>query len=250
MSNVIIEKTRNIGFITLNRVDRHNSLVPDFLNEIIKAVNSMSKDDSISVIIMKANGKTFSTGGDVSAFYDHIDDIEDYSKSVVGSLNRLIMTMIDCEKPIVTAVHGLVTGGSIGLVLASDIVVLSTKATFTPYYATVGYSPDGGWTALLKEIIGQKRVSHLLMTDSTITAEQALDWGMASYVVPHDDLYRKSEEIADRISSLKKGSIANAKKLLWDRESILLNLENEFVKFLEQITSSEGKQGMKAFLTK
>jgi 2-(1,2-epoxy-1,2-dihydrophenyl)acetyl-CoA isomerase len=250
MSNVIIEKTNDIGFITLNRVERHNSLVPDFLDEIIQAINSLSIDDSISVIIMKANGRTFSTGGDVSAFYDHIDDIENYSKSVVGSLNSLIMAMIDCEKPIVAAVHGMVTGGSIGLVLASDIVILSSKATFTPYYATVGYSPDGGWTALLKEIVGQKRVSHILMTDSTITADQALDWGIASYVVSQDDLYEKSKEIAVKISTLKQGSVAKTKKLLWNREAVLSGLECEINKFIEQITSSEGKQGMKEFLKK
>ena len=153
MNDVKIDKIGNIGTITLNRVDRHNSLVPSFLEDLIRSINHMSKDESISVVMMRANGKTFSTGGDVSAFYDHIDDLESYSISVVGSLNTLIMAMIDCEKPIVTAVHGMVTGGSIGLVLASDIVLLSAKATFTPYCAAVGYSLDGGWIALLTEVI-------------------------------------------------------------------------------------------------
>lgn len=250
MNDVKIDKIGNIGYITLNRVDRHNSLVPSFLDDLIRSINDMSNDKSISVVIVKANGKTFSTGGDVSAFYDHMDDLESYSISVVGSLNALIVAMIDCEKPIVTAVHGMVTGGSIGLVLASDIVLLSTNATFTPYYATVGYSPDGGWTALLKETIGQKRLSRILMTDSTITAGEALDWGMASYVVPHDDLYRKSEEVAARIAALKQGSIAKTKKLLWNREAVLAGLECEFSKFLEQVTSKEGKLGMKDFLRK
>lgn len=248
MSTVIMNKEGAIGYVILNRVDRHNSLVTEFLVDIRKAINTFSDDSEVKAIILKANGKTFSTGGDVASFYKNRDHIKEYSESIVGSLNVLIMTMIDCPKPIIAAVHGMVTGGSMGLVLASDIVLVSPKTTFTPYYSTVGYSPDGGWAVLLKEIIGAKRTAEIIMTDATITAEQSVNWGIASKIVELTSIDDEANRIATRIASLKMGSISRTKKLLWNRESVLTGLDMELRSFIDQISTDEGMQGMKDFL--
>ena len=248
MGDVIIEQRERVGFITLNRVKRNNALVPEFLEEIREGIKRLDADKSLCAIILKAEGKVFSTGGDVKGFYNHRQDLKMYSESVVGLLNQLIMDMIHCSKPIITAVNGMVTGGSMGLVLASDIVLLSPRATFTPYYATVGFSPDGGWTALLKEMIGIKRAANILMTDTTITPKDALDWGIASKVIEEKSLYEEAEKIAKRISTLKKGSLQNTKKLLWNEKKVVADLEKEKKAFIEQISGDEGQTGMKEFL--
>src|SRR5512137_114416 len=121
MSQLILLETRdNIATLTLSRPERHNSLVPEFLREILNAVAHVGAQAEVRALVLQANGRSFSTGGDVRAFYDHRDNIEPYAHDVVGLLNQVIVALVRLPMPIVVAVHGLVTGGSLGLVLASD----------------------------------------------------------------------------------------------------------------------------------
>ncbi|WP_423836708.1 enoyl-CoA hydratase-related protein [Stutzerimonas stutzeri] len=89
---------------------------------------------------MDAAGTSFFTGGDVAGLYDTPRaDRHTYASTVAGTLNKVIGQLLELPVPTITAVHGMVTGGSIGLVLASDIVVAGPKASFAPW-ATAGQS--------------------------------------------------------------------------------------------------------------
>ncbi|MCI0477683.1 MAG: enoyl-CoA hydratase/isomerase family protein, partial [Anaerolineales bacterium] len=207
MSNLVLLDARNqIATLTLNRPERHNSLVPELLREMLAALDYVEQSGA-RALILQANGRSFSTGGDVYAFYDQRDQIETYAREIVGLLNQVIVVMARLPVPIVAAVHGIVTGGSLGLVLASDIVLVAPEASFTPYYSVVGFSPDGGWTAMLPEIIGQKRASEILMLNKTISAEQAVAWGIANRIVTRDQIRDEARAAADTIAQKKWESI-------------------------------------------
>src|SRR5512137_29444 len=174
---ILLEARDNIATLTLNRPEQHNSLVPEFLRDMLNTVAQVSAQTEARALVLQANGRSFSTGGDVRAFYDHSDNIEPYARDVVGLLNQVIVALVRLPVPIIAAVHGIVTGGSLGLTLAADIVLVAPEASFTPFYSVVGFSPDGGWTAMLPLLIGQKRASEILMLNRTILAEQAVQWG-------------------------------------------------------------------------
>ena len=143
--------------ITLNRPQRHNALVPELLDGL-RAALARCREDRPAALILDAEGRSFSTGGDVGGFYDTPRaERHDYASRVVGTLNAVILDLLSLPLPTVAAVHGMVTGGSVGLVLACDIVVAGPRASFAPWYTRVGYSPDGGWTALMPERIGRAR---------------------------------------------------------------------------------------------
>jgi 2-(1,2-epoxy-1,2-dihydrophenyl)acetyl-CoA isomerase len=250
MSDLVLLETHNqIATLTLNRPERHNSLVPEFLREMLNALEQVSKQTELRALVLQANGRSFSTGGDVQAFYDHRDNIEPYAKEVVGLLNQVIIAMAKMPMPIVAAVHGIVTGGSIGLVLAADIVLVAPEASFTPFYSVVGFSPDGGWTAMLPSIIGRKRAGEVLMLNQTITAEQAVQWGFANRIVPANQIRDQARIVAESITQKKWGSIQRTKRLLWrDADALAASLEQERRKFCEQIVTGEALNGMEAFL--
>jgi 2-(1,2-epoxy-1,2-dihydrophenyl)acetyl-CoA isomerase len=146
-------------------------------------------------------------------------------------------------------VHGIVTGGSLGLVLASDMVLVAPEASFTPYYSIVGFSPDGGWTAMLPLLIGQKRASEILMLNRTITAEQAVQWELANQIVAADRIRDEARAVAESIAQKKRGSIQRTKRLLWqDADALAARLEEERARFCEQIVTAEAREGMEAFL--
>ncbi len=248
-SGVQIETGGAIGTITLNRPRRHNSLVPELLQELVEGLAELREREDLRVMVLQANGRSFSTGGDVRAFHEHRDRAEAYSARLVGLLNQAILLLLEFPVPVVAAVHGIVTGGSLGLVLASDIVLLAPGAGFTPYYPVVGFSPDGGWTALLPRLIGLKRAAEVLLRNQTITADQAVAWGLASRIVPVDRIREEARTAASEIAAMKLGSLQRTKHLLRaDYLDVAERLRDEQRHFCEQIVTDEAKHGMVAFL--
>ncbi len=246
---VLLERVGAVAVLTLNRAERHNSLVPELLEEMLAALKGSGAQPGVRAVVLQANGRSFSTGGDVRGFYEHRDDLETYAGEIVGLLNRVILAMIELPVPIVAAVHSIVTGGSMGLVLGSDIVLVAPEANFTPYYSVVGFSPDGGWTALLPSVIGLKRTGEILMRNGTISAEQAVAWGLASRVVAADRIREEALSTAQDLAAMKAGSIGHTKATLgpacYDLEA---RLETERARFVQQIVTEEARQGIASFL--
>ncbi len=246
---VLVETLPQIGVLTLNRPERHNSLVPELLNDLLDALDRLRRQPGMRALVLQANGRSFSTGGDVRGFFDHRQDGEDYASLVVGRLNEAILTLVAFPVPVVAAVQGIVTGGSLGLVLACDIVLVSPEATFTPFYTTVGYSPDGGWTAMLPDLIGRKRATEVLMLDLSITAEQAVAWGFANRIVPAERIRAEALAIAQAMARQQTGSIQRIRQLLWGHhQEVAVLLEKERQAFIRQITTAEAQDGMATFL--
>jgi enoyl-CoA hydratase/carnithine racemase len=246
---VLVERHGPVAVVVLNRPERHNSLIPELLQELLDRLGDVAVDADVRAVVLAAEGPSFSTGGDVSSFYDQGDEVPGYAAHIVGLLNDTILTMIDLPKPIVAAVHGMVTGGSLGLVLACDTVLVADEASFTPWYGVVGYSPDGGWTAMLPALIGHKRASELILRNHTITANESVTWGLATAVVPGIGIREEAVALAEEIAEMVPGSVRNAKALLWgDRDALEARLEDERARFVHQIATEEAREGMARFL--
>jgi enoyl-CoA hydratase/carnithine racemase len=136
-----------------------------------------------------------------------------------------------------------------GLILASDIVLVSPEASFTPYYSEVGFSPDGGWTAILPSIIGSKRVAEIIMLNRSISAEQSVAWGITNRIVPTEEVHQEALRIAQEISAKKPGSVTITKRLLQiGRARLAEGLKAEHDRFVRQIVTDEARQGIREFL--
>ena len=246
MSLVLIEQTDSIATLTLNRPERHNSLTPELLNDFLLALYDVA---DARVLILRANGRSFSTGGDVRAFYDHRADAATYAREIVGLLNQTIEALLKFPAPTIAAVNGIVTGGSIGLVLAADMVLVTPNASFTPYYNVVGFSPDGGWTALLPSVIGYAKAAESLLTNATISPQQAVDWGLANRAVEADRVYDEARAAAESIVPMKINSVRRSIQLLRDHKlAAMPRFQAELQQFVEQIVTPEAQTGMRKFL--
>jgi enoyl-CoA hydratase/carnithine racemase len=137
----------------------------------------------------------------------------------------------------------------LGLVLACDIVLVAPAASFTPYYSVVGFSPDGGWTALLPAIIGPTRAAEVLLCNQTISAEQAVGWGLANRVIPAERFRDAVLRTAQDVSAKKPGSLRNTKGLLrMAFGDLAARLEAERLHFVRQVTTEEARRGIGDFL--
>ena len=250
MSDLVLSRRHgSVTVLTLNRPERHNSLVPELLERLLARLSEVGADAQTRAVVLAAAGPSFSTGGDVRAFFDAGESVAEYAARIVGLLNDTILAMIDLPKPVVTAVHGTVTGGSLGLVLASDVALVADEASFTPWYSVVGYSPDGGWTVMLPAVIGRARVSDILLRNRTITANQAVSWGLATALVPGIGIEQEAMALAAEVAEKVPGSIRHTKAGLWhDRDRLAAGLADERTRFVQQIATAEARDGMARFL--
>ena len=247
---VLVERDGAVARLVLNRPERHNSLVPDLLRELLAALAACAADDSVDVLILAHAGRSFSTGGDVAAFQEQGAAIAVYAEELVGLLNRAILAIAGSNKPVLAAVDGMVTGGALGLVLACDIVLVSGRASFTPYYVEVGFSPDGGWSAMLPAFIGTARARSVQLLNQRIDAGQALAWGMATMLVAPGQMDTQAMDTARCVAAKVAGSVRRTRKLLGaDLVQLAAGLERERSEFLEQVVSEEARQGMQRFLS-
>ncbi|MGP4024402.1 enoyl-CoA hydratase/isomerase family protein [Actinomadura sp. 3N407] len=277
------ELAAGVATITLDRPRRHNSLVPQLLTDLLTVIEGLP--DETRAVVLAAEGRSFSTGGDVRAFAEHAGlplggrppappgslrsagspvggrpptppealraieagdkALAEYAEEIVGLLNRAVLALLRLEIPTVAAVHGPVTGGSLGLVLATDIVLVGPEATFAPWYTVVGFGPDGGWTALLPERIGRARAAAVQLLNETIDARTAVDWGLAHRL--HDDVRRAARDTAAELTGRRAAAVA--KRLLApDLDAVAARLETERRAFVRQVTTPESREGMIAFL--
>jgi 2-(1,2-epoxy-1,2-dihydrophenyl)acetyl-CoA isomerase len=248
-SLVLLRHEGAVSVISLNRAERSNSLVPELLTQLRATFLQVGEREATRAVVLTATGPTFSTGGDVQGFWDHRHALAAYASEIVGLLNEVMLTMLRLPQPIVTPVHGAVTGGSLGLILASDVVLVSPDASFRPWYGVVGFGPDGGWTALLPGIIGPQRAGSILLTNQAITAAEAVQWGMASELVPADELLVAAMRVASAVADQQTGTVRHAKALLaGDLAGVAGRLEAEREHFVHQVVTTEAREGMARFL--
>lgn len=243
------ETDDEIARITLTRPERHNALIPELLDGLLSALKECRRS-APRVVILQAEGSSFSSGGDVGTFFETSrSERKAFASDVVGRLNQVIIAMLELPSPIIAAVHGLVTGGSIGLVLASDIVVATKTATFTPWYTVVGFSPDGGWSQLMGQRIGSSRSLEMQLTNRSLSAESALEYGLAHYLTQPEKMDAKIQELCQSVSDKKPESVRRT--LMMNRpdpKSIADQLQHEYEQFMEQIVTDEAHYGMASFL--
>jgi 2-(1,2-epoxy-1,2-dihydrophenyl)acetyl-CoA isomerase len=240
-----------VARITLNRPARRNALVPALLEALNAALDAL-RPDELTAVVIAGTGRTFSSGGDVAGFAAQQGSaLQEYARRTVSLLNRAILKILSYPIPVIARLEGFVTGGSAGLVFASDFVVMADDAFIAPYYVDVGFSPDGGWTALLPERIGAARASAVLLSNRHIGAGEALALGLATHVVPETELDKTVAALVAALSSKSRRSIAETKRLLMPperRRDIERGLERELDAFVETIALPETALGMQRFL--
>jgi len=239
--------------LTLAAPARCNSLEPSILLELARGLDR-ARDEGAAVVTLRAEGRHFSTGGDVSAFLAACEagNGDAYADQVVGLLQGIVRRLLSMPAIVLTAAQGAVTGGSAGLIFASDLVILAEDAFLQPYFTAVGFSPDGGWSALLPERIGAGRALQIQLTNERVDAAAACALGLARQTVPTAHLDTALDALTERIARDHDiDAMLDAKMLVWDDARLAridTRLEAELRSFKRRIATAASLKGMRAFL--
>ncbi len=233
--------------IVLNRPDRGNALDLAFADGLAQAMDGL--DDRVGCLLLRGEGRNFCVGGDITTF-DPGGDPEAAVGVLARNLHDAIRLLDGAPVPVVAAVHGGIGGAGVSLAAVCDVVISTRTARFRPAYLALGVTPDGGLTWTLPRAIGTARALDVLMTDGTITAEQALDWGLVSRLVDEDDLEPQARAVADRLAAGPTQALVRVRRLVRDgqRAGLSDQLDAEASSIAHYAGTAPGREGITAFL--
>lgn len=214
-----------VTVVHLDRPQHHNALVPEMAQALVAAITSAANNER--PLILTGTGATFCPGADLKWMAAQPDPAVAVA-ILVADYHLAVTTLLDSRVPIVAAINGPVAGGGLGLALAADLRVADPRATFAAAYLRLGLTPDGGATALLPAVIGRARTLELLLGKRSLSASDALSWGLVTEVSGEGRSVERAIELARTLVAAPGYAIRTSRTLL-DSGSIRDQLQLEAV---------------------
>jgi 2-oxoglutaroyl-CoA hydrolase len=238
---VELDETRERADIILDRPPMNVISMPqrDQLRQVFEALD---ENDKIRVIVLRAIGKNFSSGGYIKGFLDA-------SPEHVSKLAWNIAAPARCAKPVIAANRGYTFGVGFEISLACDFRIVSETCEYALPEQKLGQIPGSGGSARLQKIVGITRTKDIVMRSKRIAAKQALDWGIATDCVPDDQLEATVNALVDELQTFSPLAQHTAKRLLNETEdaSLSIAIELEGHSYSRLRTSDDFAEGVKAF---
>ncbi|MGY1695455.1 MULTISPECIES: enoyl-CoA hydratase/isomerase family protein [unclassified Geodermatophilus] len=249
MNAVEYEQRDGVARVRLADAERGNPLTPATVGELGRAVRRARADD-VHVVVLSAAGRTFSVGGDVSAFAA-AEDVEQVVDDMAESLHRVVSDLHRLDAVVVSVVQGTAAGAGVPLAAAADLVLAAESARFTLAYTRIGFSPDGGST-LLTASVGLHRALHLALLNPVLSAEEMRAMGVVTQVHPDAELEGAVEDVVAALRSGSRTAQVAAKRLLRDvaTPNAEAALRRETLSVRAAAASADGREGVAAFLGK
>ena len=236
--------------ITIASPLKLNAMTATLHREASEIWRDVDADPTVSAVIIRGSDKAFSAGGDLTHERKVCDDYELRMQAMKESRN-LVYNMIECSKPIVSAVRGWAVGAGIACALLADISIAAKDAMFSDGHAKIGVACGDHATILWPLLCGMARAKYFLLLSEPFSGQQAAEMGIVSLAVDGSELDAKSVEIANRLAELAPAATRWTKYTLnhWLRQAGPIfdaSLALEFIGF----AGPEGKEGIDAFLQK
>ena len=202
--------------ITLNRPAAFNSINLAIAQKLESLSAQVEASDEIRVLVIEGEGRAFCAGGDLQTI--GAAAANDTVAPVVGELlkhyHAFITTLRRMPKLVLSSVHGSAAGAGMSLAFVADLCIATDDARFTPAYAKLGVSPDGGGTVGVVAAVGTRRALQIYLGEDSFTAQQAYQWGLVAKVVPAVELKAATREFALRLAQTAPAGIAATKALI------------------------------------
>lgn len=243
---ILIDKRANgVTIATLNRPDKRNA-VDDAMHEELAALShDADGDPDVKVLVITGAGRGFCAGGDFSGGLRPNPAMWRVARQIVDNL-------LDCEKPIITAVNGHAMGLGATLALLGDVVIAARSAVFADTHALMGIGAGDGGQVIWPLLIGVNRAKYYLMTGERISAEQAERLGLVNFVVDDGELMDRALAVAERLAAGAGLAISASKVPINRYIKMVSNLVLPLSLKLEESTmqTNDFREAVAAFLEK
>jgi len=238
---VEIDETRMRADIVLTRPPFNviSMLQRDQLRITFEALDA---NDAVRVIVLRSEGEHFSSGGNIKGFLEATPEH-------VSKLAWNIAAPARCSKPVIAANRGYCFGVGFEISLACDFRLVTPTTLYALPEQKLGQIPGSGGSARLQKMVGITRTKDIVMRSRRIPGQQAYDWGVATDIVPDDELERATDQLVEELRSFSPIAQRTAKKLLNDTEdstlTVAIELEGHCYSRLR--SSEDFREGVEAF---
>ena len=247
---IIVDRTGDVGTITINRPKQLNALNSTVLKELTTALRELGREGECRAIIVTGAGeKAFVAGADIAEMAP-MTPWQAREFSELGHVATALLEDLPCAT--IAAVNGYALGGGCELAVACDMIYASENARFGQPEVNLGVTPGFGGSQRLVRLVGKLRAKELIFTGDMIDAKKAQEIGLCLEVLPKDQLMAHCRSVAEKIATKGPLAVARAKKLVERGYDIPLRSANrqEAETFALLFDTEDRREGMKAFLEK
>ncbi len=253
-----VEMDGAVALVTIRRPKAKNALTAVMRDRLSERFEELSADLNVRAIRLTGDGGAFCSGADLRANLPPAPRPDGAPRIATGEVTRLldrgwqrlIRSILDCDKPVVAAVDGVAAGGGFQLAIACDLVVASTDARFIQAFVRRGIVPDAGAAYLLTRLVGPQRAKELLMLGDEVSGPEAAAMGIVNRVVDGAELDAVTRELAARLASGPTVALAATKRLVnraFESDRATALLEEALAQEIAQ-SSRDAKEGIASFV--
>jgi 2-(1,2-epoxy-1,2-dihydrophenyl)acetyl-CoA isomerase len=250
--NLRFEAHDGVANVTIDRPKAANAIDLQTARELYAVANRCDEDPDVRAVLLTGTGRMFCAGGDLGSFAAAGDAVPALLKEITTYLHAAVSRMARMDAPVIAAVNGAAAGAGLSLACAADLVLAAESASFTLAYTRVGLTPDGSSTYFLPRLVGARRAAELVLTNRVLSAGEALEWGIASRVVPDAELLSEAGALARKLAAGPTAAFGASKRLLVESSTngLEAQMELETRAIADAARGEEGREGIAAFLAK
>ena len=232
--------------VTLDDPDRLNAITEQGHGELVEVWQEADRSDHVRAILLRAEGRAFSAGGDYEMI-DHILADESTHRRVLKEARELVRNIIECSKPIVSAINGPAVGAGLAAALMADIPVAARSAKIIDGHTNIGVAAGDHAAVIWPLLIGMAKSKYFLMTNEALDGEEAERIGLVAKVVEDDELDDFTRNLASQLAARSPEALGWTKHTLnhWLRMAYPIfdaSVAYEFLGF----TGSDAAEGLSA----
>ena len=246
--HIVIETQDRVGIITLNRPDALNALCQQLTTELCSALDDFESDDNIGCVLLTGSDKAFAAGADIKEMQS-LSYMDAYKENfITGTWERLA----SFRKPVIAAVAGYALGGGCEIAMMCDFIIAADNAKFGQPEISLGILPGSGGTQRLTRLIGKSKAMDMCLSGRMMDAEEAERSGLASRVVPLDQLMDEALKAATKIASMSLPATMMVKESINQSQEMSLAQGILFERrtLHSAFATEDQKEGMSAFIEK
>src|SRR5210317_22015 len=210
-----------VMLMTLSNPGKLNATDGAMHAELARVFRDIDADPTVRVVVVTGEGKAFSAGGDLAWIGNQIND-HAQTMFVMKEAGDIVRTMIDCEKPIVSAINGVAVGAGLAVALMADISIIDEAARFTDGHIRLGVAAGDHAVAIWPLLCGMAKAKYYLMTADFIDGAEAERIGLVSKAVHGDEVLPEVVRIAQTLATGPNDAIKFTKRALnhWLRQAL------------------------------
>ncbi len=246
-----VEVTRSgrVAVVALNRPESLNSLNFQLVKDLASVLKEVSENEAIDIVVLKGNGRGFSSGGDIKMMLNSGDDTE--FAELMDKVSELISTLYFMPKLTISAIHGAAAGLGMSIALATDFRIADAESKIAMNFVGIGLVPDGGGHFFLESLLGLAAAKELIWEAKLMKAPEALEKKLIDAIAEDSLDTAVEKKVQAWLNSPIQAMIASKKILIEkNRPQLLEVLKKEKETQLQLRQTKDHKEGITAFVEK